>query len=276
MLAFFVTWIALPPVTVCSDPQSGLKGLQLPLTDRPFMVFTAIMMGFWFMWVQLSIALPLQIKELTGDTSSVSVLFTVSAVLAILLQVPALKLAQRLLPPIPIIVVGMISMGSGLGLVALTETTFQFYAALFFFSLGTVLVLPSSQTVIADVANPRARGAYFGVSSLSLAIGGGLGHICGGSTGRFGGATAATGSSLVPVCRSRPDISRRDGVLLLVYADPRSSDVPHRADLRRLIAPGRRCHPTGVGLPTEPAHRQTLRYPASSLTASGGFPPQTN
>lgn len=180
-LAFIVTWIALPPVAVCSDPQSGLRGLRFPLADRTFMVFTALMMGFWFMWVQLSIALPLQVKAITGDTGSVGLLFTVSAVLAIVLQVPALKLAQRLLQPVPIIISGLIAMALGLGLVALTHTLFQFYVTLFFFSLGTVLVLPSSQTVIAEMANPRARGAYFGVSSLALALGGGLGHISGGS-----------------------------------------------------------------------------------------------
>jgi DHA1 family multidrug resistance protein-like MFS transporter len=181
MLAFVVTWIALPPVTVCSDPQSGLRGLRFPLADRTFVVFTALMMGFWFMWVQLSIALPLQVKHLTGDTNSVGLLFTVSAVLAIVLQVPALKLAERVLQPIPIIITGLVAMGVGLGLVGLTHSLFQFYVALFFFSLGTVLVLPSSQTVIAEMANPRARGAYFGVSSLALAVGGGLGHISGGS-----------------------------------------------------------------------------------------------
>lgn len=180
-LAFIVTWVALPPVAVCSDPQSGLRGLRFPLADRTFMVFTALMMGFWFMWVQLSIALPLQVKAITGDTGSVSLLFTVAAVLAIVLQVPALKVAERLLKPVPIIVTGMAAMGLGLGLVALTHTLVQFYIALFFFSLGTVLVLPSSQTVIAEMADSRARGAYFGVSSLALALGGGLGHISGGS-----------------------------------------------------------------------------------------------
>ncbi|MEZ4515895.1 MAG: MFS transporter [Chloroflexota bacterium] len=98
-----------------------------------------------------------------------------------MLQVPALKLAQRFLTHIPIIVVGLLSMGLGLGLVALAHTLPQFYVALFFFALGTVLALPSSQTVVADMADPRARGAYFGIRSLALAMGGGLGHISGGS-----------------------------------------------------------------------------------------------
>jgi DHA1 family multidrug resistance protein-like MFS transporter len=132
------------------------------------------------MWVQLSIALPLEAKALTGDNSSVAVMFTVSAVLAILLQIPAIRIADRFLQPMPTIVVGTLLIALGLGSVALVHNLFQLYATLFFFSLGTVLVMPNTQTVTAAMADERARGAYFGVSSLALAFGGGLGHVIGG------------------------------------------------------------------------------------------------
>lgn len=181
MVAFFVTWFALPPIAVCTTPEgSGLQGLRLPLGDHKFVAFTALLMGFWFMWVQLSIALPLQVSELTGKTSSVGVLFTVSAVLAIVLQVPAMRLAQRFLSPIPIIVTGLAITAFGLGLVAFAHSLVVFYIAIFFFSLGNVLVLPCANSVTAEMANPRALGAYFGVGSLALAVGGGLGHLGGG------------------------------------------------------------------------------------------------
>ncbi|MDQ3927715.1 MAG: MFS transporter, partial [Chloroflexota bacterium] len=39
---------------------------------------------------------------------------------------------------------------------------------------------PSQQTVAANLANPAALGSYFGVSSLALAIGGGVGNLSGG------------------------------------------------------------------------------------------------
>jgi DHA1 family multidrug resistance protein-like MFS transporter len=157
-----------------------MAGLRIAFSDRAFMIFTALLMGFWFMWVQLSIALPLEVKSLTGDNSSVAVMFTVAAILAVLLQIPALRISQRFLQPLPTIVAGMLLMALGLGLVALIQSLFQLYISLFFFSLGTVLVMPSTQTVTATMADERARGAYFGVSSLALAVGGGLGHITGG------------------------------------------------------------------------------------------------
>ncbi len=181
MLAFFVTLIFLPPISVCTTPQTVRAGLRLAGRDRPFVAFTILMMGYWFMWVQLSIAMPLQIKHLTGLDSSVGIMFTVAAVLAIVLQVPALRLAQRYLRPTPTIIAGMISMALGMGLVAFNQTVIAFYVSLFFFSLGSVLATPSAQTVTAEMADERARGAYFGVSSLAMAVGGGLGHILGGS-----------------------------------------------------------------------------------------------
>jgi DHA1 family multidrug resistance protein-like MFS transporter len=181
LTAFFVTLAFLPPVSVSSGPQTARAGLKLASRDRPFVTFTVLMMGFWFMWVQLSIAMPLEIKHLTGSDSSVGIMFTISAVLSILLQVPALRLAGRYLRPMTTIIAGMIAMAFGLGTVGFGNSLTYFYTALFFFALGSVLSTPSAQTVTADMADERARGAYFGFGSLAMAVGGGLGHIFGGA-----------------------------------------------------------------------------------------------
>jgi DHA1 family multidrug resistance protein-like MFS transporter len=181
LLAGVVTLLFLPPISVSSGPQTARAGLKLAARDLDFVIFTVLMMGYWFMWVQLSIAMPLQIKHLTGNDSSVGVMFTISAGLSILLQVPALRLAERYLRPMPIIIAGMVIMALGMGLVGLNNSLALFYVALFFFALGSVLSTPSAQTVTADMADDRARGAYFGFNSLAMAVGGGLGHIFGGT-----------------------------------------------------------------------------------------------
>ena len=181
MVAFFVTLLFLPSIAVSSGPQTARAGLGLAFHDASFVSFTILMMGFWFMWVQLSIAMPLEMKHLTGSDSSVGVMFMVSAILSIVLQVPALRLAGRFLAPTPTIVAGTVSMALGMGLIAVSQSLAVFYGALFFFSLGAVLATPSAETVTAQMADRRARGAYFGVSSLAMAVGGGLGHILGGT-----------------------------------------------------------------------------------------------
>lgn len=179
-LAFLVTWLFLPAVEICPTRTRTIDGLRIAFRDRAFVIFIALLMGFWFMWVQLSIALPLEAKALTGENSSVAVMFTVSAILAVLLQIPALRISQRFLQPLPTIVIGILLMAFGLATIALVGNLLGLYGSLFFFSLGTVLVMPNVQTVTAAMSDERARGSYFGVSSLSLAFGGGIGHIVGG------------------------------------------------------------------------------------------------
>ncbi len=180
-VAFIVAAIWLPNTAVSTGTQSVAKGLRVAFQDRAFITYTILMMGFWFMWVQISIALPLKAKYLTDSTSSVGLLLLINGIIAIALQVPALKLAQRYLLPLPMIILGVISMAFGLGSVALVQTMGQLYISIFFFALGTVWVTPNAQTIAATMANPKARGAYFGVNSLALAIGGGIGQISGGS-----------------------------------------------------------------------------------------------
>lgn len=179
-LAFWVTLFGLPSVSTCTERQSVTGGLRLAAKDRTFVTFTLLMMGFWFMWVQISIAMPLVVRGITGDNSSVALLFTINSVLAISLQVPALRLAQKFLTPLAIVIVGVGLLCIGLGSVAWANTMPQIYISVFFFALGTVLVMPNSYTVTASLCNTAARGAYFGVSALALAVGGGFGHIMGG------------------------------------------------------------------------------------------------
>ena len=180
-LAWLVGMLGLPGIDVSTDKQPVVQGLKLVIQDRTFVIYTALMMGFWFMWAQLSIALPLEAKSLTGQDSSVGYLFTVNAMIAVLLQVPALRLAQRFLWPLPIMVVGTLSVAFGLGAVAWVHSIGQLYVAVSFFALGTVLVMPTTQTVAATMASPRARGAYFGFNSLAVAVGGGIGQLTGGT-----------------------------------------------------------------------------------------------
>lgn len=181
LVSFFVVWAGLPDVPVSSEKQTAVSGLKIAFQDRAFLLYTSLMMGFWFMWVQLSIAFPLEMKALTGDSSSVAMLYTVNAVIAIVLQVPVIRLAQRFLEPLPALILGMVLMAIGLGSVVWVDNVWQLYTSMFFYSLGTVLVVPNAQTVAANMTNPAARGAYFGVNSLALAIGGGIGQIAGGS-----------------------------------------------------------------------------------------------
>lgn len=179
-LAFLLTAPFLPPVRVATARRGLTYGLGLALRDRPFMLYTALLMGYWFMWVQLTISLPLLAKAIGGTSDAVGWVFALNAGMSLLLQYPLLRLAERRLKPLPILTLGVAVMALGLGGVALVGSLPALLLCVAGFALGATLASPSQQTVTAELANPAGLGSYFGVNMLALALGGGIGNASGG------------------------------------------------------------------------------------------------
>ena len=181
VVACLLTLYGLPIQNqVLSDEQNIFGGLQAALHDRTFMIFTALSGGMWFMWVQFSVALPLQATAVTGTSDAVSWMYMINAALSITLQYPLVRGLSRWLSPVPMLAVGMLLMACGFGAIAFAQTTPLLLAAVTFYVCGSLLAMPSQQTASAELANPLALGSYFGVGALSLAVGGGVGNLAGG------------------------------------------------------------------------------------------------
>lgn len=172
--------LLLPPISV-AQAQSGIGyGLGLAIRDRTFLIFTTLLMGYWFMWVQLVLSLPLAAERLTGSSDAVGLIYALNAGLTVLFQYPVIQLAERRLRPMPMLIIGMLIMALGLGAVAIATNLALLIACVIIFTLGTLLATPTQQSITANLSDPRALGSYFGISSLALAIGGGLGNVAGG------------------------------------------------------------------------------------------------
>lgn len=65
-------------------------------------------------------------------------------------------------------------------MIGFAQNTMAILIAAAIFSIGAVIARPGQETVTANLADPTARGTYFGVAALSLAVGGGLGNLLGG------------------------------------------------------------------------------------------------
>jgi DHA1 family multidrug resistance protein-like MFS transporter len=180
LMVFFITLLVLPQVQVAAERQSFTYGVQLAIRDWPFLAFTVMLMGYWFMWVQITISLPLVAREMAGSADAVSILYTVNAGLTALLQYPLLRLAERYISHLAIMVVGVTVMALGLGMVALAADFTALLLCVVVFAVGTALATPTQQTVSADLADSRALGSYFGINALALAFGGSLGNFSGG------------------------------------------------------------------------------------------------
>jgi DHA1 family multidrug resistance protein-like MFS transporter len=71
-------------------------------------------------------------------------------------------------------------MSLGLGSIALANSIPALMLCVVLYALGGLFASPMQQTVTAELADPRSLGSYFGVNSLALALGGGLGNLSGG------------------------------------------------------------------------------------------------
>ncbi|WP_298816020.1 MFS transporter [Chloroflexus sp.] len=172
--------LLLPPIETASDRAQLGFGLGLALRDRPFLIFTILLTGFWFMWVQLTISLPLVGERLANAADAVRWIYGINAGMTVVLQLPLIGLAERWLRPFTILSLGIMLMAFGLGMVAVANSFTILIGCVIIFTIGTLLATPSQQSVTAALADPRALGSYFGVNALALAFGGSLGNLSGG------------------------------------------------------------------------------------------------
>ncbi len=179
IVAFVIGVFFLPAMQVGARYQALLGGIRLALRDRPFVGLTALMMGYWFMWVQLTISLPLKADALTGDERSIGGIYLTNSLITIFLQYPINRSLERRLRPMAALALGAAVMALGLGSVALAQSLPALLISIAIFSIGNVAALANQSTVIANQARPEARGSYFGVSAIALALGGGLGNFLG-------------------------------------------------------------------------------------------------
>jgi DHA1 family multidrug resistance protein-like MFS transporter len=163
-------------------PPEGGASLLGALRDRRLVAVIALGAGFWFLYSQLIVTVPLAIGR-AGLGHVVGLLFTVNALIVILLQLPLTRASERLrLDARSQVAWGGVLTGAGLALVALVDRGGVGIALAFVvvFTVGEMLVAPSLDTLTSELAPERRLGTYFGVAYLGYAIGGTVGSIGGG------------------------------------------------------------------------------------------------
>lgn len=177
VVIFAAMFLLLPNVAVSSGPVGSVVGMKLAFADRTFMLYLLILSGFWFCWTQFSISVTLAATSITGTETAVAWIYAVNSVVTVGLG----YVLPRYLSPLGLLIAGVSTTAVGLGLIAFADGFPVLLAAAGVFAIGSVLARPGEQTVTANLASPTARGTYFGVAALSLALGGGLGNFVGGT-----------------------------------------------------------------------------------------------
>lgn len=179
VLAFFLLAPALPRLQTAATTTGSLAGLGIVVHDRRFVIFTVLLMGYSVLVVQLNVAVTLKGSAMVGSVA-VPWLYGVNAGLAITLQYPLLRLAERLLPLPLVLILGVCFATAGLAGMALATTFPMLLGCVAVFALGMMLGQPTQQTLTAQLAQHGLYGAYFGFGALSMGVGGALGNAFGG------------------------------------------------------------------------------------------------
>ncbi len=179
-MIFFVNLFFFPAISVSIGNQSATAGLKLAIHDRLFIGFNVLLMGFWFMWTQFSISLPLVATDITGNITAVAWVYGVNSGVTILLGYLLPRLLERRISTFRMLVAGIALNAIGMIAIGWAGSLAALLLCVFVLSIGMVLARPGQQTITAGLARPEALGAFMGVGSLSLAIGGGAGNFFGG------------------------------------------------------------------------------------------------
>lgn len=179
-LNFVIALRLLPKFDMPPQPPPLRHGLGLVRGNRAFLVLVGWLMLYWFLAVQINISFPLQAQALAGSADGVGAMFALSAGITVALQYGLVRWLERRLGAAAVLVLGVALMALSTGAVAFAGSYAGLLACVAGYAIGAVMTRPTQQTLIAGLADARALGTFLGVSSLSLAVGGGLGNIAGG------------------------------------------------------------------------------------------------
>ncbi|WP_034386469.1 MFS transporter [Deinococcus sp. YIM 77859] len=179
LVACAVLAATLPHIRPARTVGSGLAGLKTAALDRRFRRFTLVLVGYFLLSTQLNVAVTLKAVTLAGPGAT-GPLYGLSAGLSVLLQYPLLRFVERRVRTRAALVAAVLTVGLSLGLMGFAVTFPQLLACVALYSLGTMLVYPTQQTLTARLAPPGLTGSYFGFSAISLGLGGAVGNLLGG------------------------------------------------------------------------------------------------
>ncbi|MBO0793637.1 MAG: MFS transporter, partial [Ktedonobacteraceae bacterium] len=178
--ASLLTLIFMPSIRITGQRDRVTEGLGLALRDLRFVLYTLLLFGFWFMWVQLTISLPLAVTEIGASNETLGLLYGISSGISICLGYPLLHLFSRRCSSFTLLIGGMALMAIGFGAIALFHNVALLGVCVVIVTIGVLLAMPSQRTVAAQLAHPEWLGSYLGLNAIAQGVGGALGNYSGG------------------------------------------------------------------------------------------------
>lgn len=153
--------------------------LRAILLRRAYVRLILLLVGFWVVVGQITITVPLAGAAL-GGKGGVALLLGLNAFLAIPLQYPLVRFAERHLSAMQVLALSVALTGLGLVVLFAAPSFVWQVVGISIATVGSLAISPITNAITAQVAPPRAIGAFYGFSALAIGLGG-FGQVLGGT-----------------------------------------------------------------------------------------------
>lgn len=155
-----------------------LTGLKAAGQNKTFLSFSLIMVFFYTMFTQLTVALPLHMNNISHDQNLVGLVITVNAITGFLFMI-VFKYLFKKYHALSLVKYGVLLMGLSFLLIPFSFHPYWLLVCVILFTIGETLVLPNADIAVANFSNEQYTATYFGFFQLSLAIGFTIGNYTG-------------------------------------------------------------------------------------------------
>ncbi len=185
LLAFGLVWLLVPRIASAGHSSRGataqmFRNIGQVWQNKPFVIVTSLMVGYYVLYTQINITLPLEATRLTGSEDGVSLLYVINSGLAIGLQFFTIRFLAKRYKPATIIAVGTLITGVGLWAIYFVNSYLLLLGCVVVYALGRLIVEPIPSVMVSEYATEKNLASYFGFSSLAMGIGGIFGNFLGG------------------------------------------------------------------------------------------------
>ncbi len=180
--AFFMNLLFIPETKPeDTGEEITLRKVIAVSSNRPFFLLCSLSGIFWFFFSQWMSVLPryaFDSAQLGIPVTQYAIMFAVSALMVVLLQVPFTAKLERLRRS-GVLMTGQLIAAAGFGLIYFAWDFYSAVACIMIITMGEIFYMSVISTIIADFAPESQRGIYMGFSGLIQTIGSGVGFFFG-------------------------------------------------------------------------------------------------
>lgn len=200
---------------------------RMALGHRPFLLFLLIMTLWWVLFAQLQISFPLQAMRLGQAEKWVSTVFTLNGLVGLAFAFVVGELFKRATATW-VLAGGFLILAAGFLLVPVSPSIWWFLGCVVVYTLAETMILPGAELMVAGFATNDTGATFFGLYSLSWAIGGTVGNYAGSWLFLNGGTVtpwvvyalvAAAGAGALILFRPGVELGQERGVTEYAPAD---------------------------------------------------------